>query len=35
MTFKSLETVVLERDMPEHGLRKGDLAPIRHNKSGP
>jgi hypothetical protein len=25
MTFRELETVVLERDIPEHGLREGDL----------
>lgn len=25
MKFKPLETVVLDRDLPEHGLRKGDL----------
>ncbi len=25
MKFKELQTVVLERDLPEHGLRKGDL----------
>ena len=30
MKFKSLETVVLERDMPEHGLRKGDLGAVVH-----
>jgi len=25
MTYRVLETVVLDRDKPEHGLRKGDL----------
>ena len=25
MRFRELETVVLERDIPERGLRKGDL----------
>ena len=28
MNFAPLETVVLERDMPEHGLRRGDLGAI-------
>ncbi|MGH2372449.1 MAG: DUF4926 domain-containing protein [Gemmatimonadales bacterium] len=28
MKFRLLETVVLERDLPEHGLRKGDLGAI-------
>lgn len=28
MTFKELETVVLDRDLPEHDLRKGDLGAI-------
>jgi len=28
MTFRELETVVLERDIPEHGLRKGDLGAV-------
>ena len=28
MTFRLLETVVLERDLPEHGLRKGDLGAV-------
>lgn len=28
MTFKYLECVVLTRDVPEHGLRKGDLGTI-------
>jgi hypothetical protein len=28
MKFKLLETVVLDRDVPESGLRKGDLGAI-------
>lgn len=28
MTFKALDTVVLDKDMPEHGLRKGDLGAV-------
>ena len=28
MSFAPLETVVLERDLPEHGLRRGDLGAI-------
>jgi hypothetical protein len=28
MRFRELETVVLERDIPEHGLRKGDLGAV-------
>ena len=28
MTFRELETVVLERDIPEHGLRRGDVGAI-------
>jgi hypothetical protein len=28
MTFRGLETVVLERDIPERGLRKGDLGAV-------
>ncbi|HVS09458.1 MAG TPA: DUF4926 domain-containing protein [Planctomycetota bacterium] len=28
MRFKTLETVVLNRDLPEHGLRKGDLGTV-------
>ncbi len=28
MTHKPLDTVVLNRDLPEHGLREGDLAVI-------
>jgi hypothetical protein len=28
MRFKALETVVLTRDLPEHGLRAGDLGTV-------
>ena len=28
MRFRALETVVLERDFPEHGLRPGDLGAV-------
>lgn len=28
MTFELLDTVVLDRDLPEQGLRKGDLGAI-------
>lgn len=28
MTFKLLDTVVLNRDLPEHSLRKGDLGAV-------
>jgi hypothetical protein len=28
MKFKTLDTVVLNRDMPEFGLRKGDLGAV-------
>lgn len=28
MTFKPLDTVVLVRDFPDHGLRRGDLAAV-------
>ncbi len=28
MTFALLESVVLKRDLPEHGLRAGDLGTI-------
>ncbi|HEX5135676.1 MAG TPA: DUF4926 domain-containing protein [Planctomycetota bacterium] len=30
MRFKELQTVVLDRDLPEHGLRKGDLGAVVH-----
>ena len=28
MRFKLLETVVLKRDLPEHGLKEGDLGAV-------
>lgn len=28
MKYELLETVVLERDLPDHGLRRGDLGTI-------
>jgi hypothetical protein len=28
MTFKLLDTVVLDRDLPEHDLRRGDLGAV-------
>jgi len=28
MTFKTLDTVVLNRDVPESGLKKGDLGAV-------
>ena len=28
MRFKELDTVVLNRDLPDHGLRKGDLGAV-------
>ena len=28
MSIRELESVVLERDLPEHGLRKGDLGAV-------
>jgi len=28
MRFTELDTVVLDRDFPEHGLRKGDLGAV-------
>lgn len=30
MKIKELETVVLDRDLPEMGLRKGDLGAVVH-----
>lgn len=30
MTVRELDTVVLERDLPEHGLRRGDLGAVVH-----
>ncbi len=29
--LKTLETVVLERDLAEHGLKKGDLGAVVHS----
>jgi hypothetical protein len=29
-TFRELDTVVLDRDLPEHGLRRGDLGAVVH-----
>jgi hypothetical protein len=28
MEFSALDTVVLDRDLPEHGLRRGDLGAV-------
>ena len=28
MTFSVLDTVVLERDLPQHGLRRGDVGAV-------
>jgi hypothetical protein len=28
MTYGVLDTIVLDRDIPEHGLRKGDLGAV-------
>ena len=28
MMYKLLDTVVLDRDLPEHGLRRGDLGAV-------
>jgi hypothetical protein len=28
MKYKLLDTVVLDRDLPEHGLRSGDLGAV-------
>ncbi|MEX1185807.1 MAG: DUF4926 domain-containing protein [Gemmatimonadaceae bacterium] len=30
MTFRELDTVVLDRDLPEHDLRRGDLGAVVH-----
>jgi hypothetical protein len=30
MRFALLETVVLDRDLPDHGLKKGDLGAVVH-----
>ncbi len=34
MRFRELQTVVLERDLPEHGLRKGDAGAVMHVHNG-
>ena len=34
MKFHELETVVLERDIPERGVRKGDLGAIVEDRLG-
>jgi len=28
MTYRALDTIVLDRDLPERGLRKGDLGAV-------
>ena len=28
MTYRILDTIVLDRDIPKHGLRKGDLGAV-------
>jgi hypothetical protein len=28
MTYRVLDIIVLDRDVPEHGLRKGDLGAV-------
>jgi Domain of unknown function (DUF4926) len=30
MKLNTLDTVVLQRDLPEHGLRRGDLGAVVH-----
>lgn len=30
MSIRELDTVVLERDLPEYGLRRGDLGAVVH-----
>ena len=30
MRYRTLDTVVLKKDLPEHGLRKGDLGAVVH-----
>ena len=30
MTYRELDTVVLNRDLPEHGLLRGDVGAIVH-----
>jgi hypothetical protein len=34
MTYKELDTVVLTRDLPEHGLKAGDLGAVVLVSSG-
>ena len=34
MKFRMLETVVLARDLPEHGLKRGDLGAVVEVHSG-
>jgi hypothetical protein len=34
MTLRELDTVVLDRDLPEHGLRRGDLGAVVHTYPG-
>ena len=28
MTYQVLDTIILDRDLPEHGLRKGDVGAV-------
>jgi len=30
MRYRTLDTVVLKKDLPDHGLRKGDLGAVVH-----
>jgi len=30
MQYRTLDTVVLKKDLPKHGLRKGDLGAVVH-----
>ena len=30
MSIRELDTVVLDRDLPEHGLRRGDIGAVVH-----
>ena len=30
MTYRTLDTVVLNKDLPEHGLKAGDLGAVVH-----
>lgn len=34
MDFKALDIVVLDRDLPEYGLRRGDLGAVVHVYEG-